>query len=185
MSKMWRSQIFEKNFFGRKCRKYAGKPVFWPFLEILSLVFFRFFAQRCVLTMPKMWPSRVFEKNFFPAENAGNMPEIAVFADFVWIFSSNFVVFSQKNIINSNTHYQACFNYQKNWFSKPELSKNRRNSQFSPEKEYFLNISIFTWYFFMKFCTLTQNDNVQNVMEPDFWKKYFSCLLYTSDAADE
>ena len=43
-----------------------------------------------------------FEKIFFPAENAGNMPEIAIFADFVQTFFFYFVVFSLKNIINNN-----------------------------------------------------------------------------------
>ena len=37
--------------------------------------------------MPKTWPSPIFKKNSFPSENAGNMPEIAVFADFQWTFS--------------------------------------------------------------------------------------------------
>ena len=49
--------------------------------------------------MPKTWPGPIFEKNFFPAENAGNMPEIAVFADFVWVFSSYFVVFHTKTLL--------------------------------------------------------------------------------------
>ena len=140
------------------------KPVFWHFLEIFAIVFFWFFAQSCLLAMPKTWLSPILE----------NMPEIAVFANFVRVFSSYFVVFPHKNIINNNTHHQACFNCHKNWFLMSELSKNRRNSQFSPEKQYFLNISSCTWYFFKKFLTLTQNDNVQNVTEPDFWKKYFS-----------
>ena len=34
-----------------------------------------------------------FREKFFPAENAGNMPEIAVCADFLWTFSTYFVVF--------------------------------------------------------------------------------------------
>ena len=119
----------------------AGKTGYLAFSRDFIISFFRFFAQRCVLAMPKMWPSWIFEKKFFPPENAGNIPEIAVFADFVRVFSSYFVVFSHKNIINSNTHHQECFNCQKNLFLKPELSKNRRNSQFSPEKRYFLNIS--------------------------------------------
>ena len=42
--------------------------------------------------MLKTWPSPIFEKNSFPAENAGNMPEIAVFADFVRTFSLYFVI---------------------------------------------------------------------------------------------
>ena len=130
---------FRKIFFsGRKCRKYSGKTGFLTFSQDFIISFFWFFAQRCVLTMLKTWLSPIFEKKFFPAENAGNMPEIAVFAYFVRVFSSYFVVFSHKNIINSNTHYQACFNCQKNWFLKPELSKNCRNSQFSPEKTVFL-----------------------------------------------
>ena len=37
--------------------------------------------------MLKTWPSRIFEKIVFSAENAGNMPEIAVFADFYRTFS--------------------------------------------------------------------------------------------------
>ena len=49
--------------------------------------------------MLKTWASLIFEKNFFLAENAGNMPEIAVPADFLWTFSTYFVVFlSHKNI---------------------------------------------------------------------------------------
>ena len=73
--------------------------------------------------MPKIWPSPIFEKNFFPAENAGIMPEIAIFADFVRTFSLYFVVFSRKNIsgiafsfvlsfvrlrARSYFHYQVC-----------------------------------------------------------------------------
>ena len=43
------------------------------------------------------------EKIFFLAENTGNMPEIAVFADFHWTFSLYFVVFSHKIIINKGS----------------------------------------------------------------------------------
>ena len=73
----------KKIFSGRQCRKYAGKTGISQFPRDFIISFFQFFAQRCVLAMPKMWPSLIFEKKFFPAENAGNMPEIAVFADFV------------------------------------------------------------------------------------------------------
>ena len=55
--------------------------------------------------MLKTWSSSIFKENFFPAENAGNMPEIAVFADFVRTFSLYFVVFSLKNIIDNNAHH--------------------------------------------------------------------------------
>ena len=47
----------------------------------------------------------ILEKNFFPAENGGNMPEIAIFADFVRTFPLFFVVFSLKNITNNNAHH--------------------------------------------------------------------------------
>ena len=47
----------------------------------------------------------IFEKKIFPAENAGNMPEIAIFASFVRTFSLYFVVFSIKNITNNNAHH--------------------------------------------------------------------------------
>ena len=43
--------------------------------------------------MPKIWLIPIFEKESFPAENALNMPEIAVSADFHWTFSLHFVVF--------------------------------------------------------------------------------------------
>ena len=62
--------------------------------------------------MLKTWPSPIFKENFFPAENAGNMPEIAVFADFHWTFSLYFVIFSCKNISYNNAHHQPWFNCQ-------------------------------------------------------------------------
>ena len=55
--------------------------------------------------MLKTWLSPIFKKFFFPVENAGNMPEIAVFANFVRTFSLYFVVFSLKNIIDNNAHH--------------------------------------------------------------------------------
>ena len=36
--------------------------------------------------MSKTWSSPIFEKGFFPAENAVNMLEMRVFADFHWTF---------------------------------------------------------------------------------------------------
>ena len=53
----------------------------------------------------QIWQRPIFEKNFFLAENGGNMPEIAVFADFVRTFSLYFVAFSLKNIINDNAYH--------------------------------------------------------------------------------
>jgi len=35
-----------------------------------------------------VWPIRIFENHVFPAENAGSVPEIAVFADLNWAFSN-------------------------------------------------------------------------------------------------
>ena len=40
-----------------------------------------------------MAKSDIFQENFFPAENAGNIPEVAVFADFDQTFSLYFIVF--------------------------------------------------------------------------------------------
>ena len=88
--------FWKKYFSCRKCRKYAGKTGLLAFFRDFIISFFWFFAQRCVLAKPKTWLSPIFEKFFFPAENAGNMPEIAVFADFFRDFSSYFVVFSHK-----------------------------------------------------------------------------------------
>ena len=55
--------------------------------------------------MLKMWQNPISRKNSFPVKNAGNMPEIAVFADFVRTFPLYFVVFSLKNITNNNAHH--------------------------------------------------------------------------------
>ena len=91
---------FRKTFFScRKCRKYAGKPDLLAFSRDLIFIFIRLFALRCVLDMFKMWPSRIFEKNFFPAENAGNMPEIAVFVDFHRTFSYLSLFFHAKTLL--------------------------------------------------------------------------------------
>ena len=79
--------FLKKQFSGRKCRKYAGKTGSLAFSRDFIISFFQFFAQRYVLAMLITWPSPIFEKNFFPAENAGNMPEIAVFVDFHRTFS--------------------------------------------------------------------------------------------------
>ena len=129
---MRRGPIFEKKIFqAENAGNIPEKPLFGIFSRFYHY-FFWFFAQRCVLTMHKTWLSPIFEKIFFPAENAGNMPEIAVFADFLWVFSSYFVFFSHKNLINAIPTINF-FNCHKNLFLKPELSKNRRNSQFSPE----------------------------------------------------
>ena len=88
------------------------KPVFWHFLEISSLVFSYFFSQRCVLGMPTTWLRPIYKKIVFPTENAGNMPKIAVFADFRWTFSLYFVVFSHKNIIDNNINHEEWFTFQ-------------------------------------------------------------------------
>ena len=58
--------------------------------------------------MLKTWPSPIFEKNFFPAENAGNMPEIAVSADFHLNFSLHFVVFFSHKYISDITFSFVC-----------------------------------------------------------------------------
>ena len=71
------------------------------------------------MAISERWPSPIFEKHIFPAENAGNMPEIADFADFYWTFSLYFVVFSHKIIINNNIHHQEWFN----WFWSPNFLK--------------------------------------------------------------
>ena len=88
------------------------KPVFGHFLEILSFVFPDFFAQGCGLGMLKTWSSLISEQKNFPAKNAGNMSEIAVFADFHGLFSLYFVVLSKKNVIDNNANYQAWLNCQ-------------------------------------------------------------------------
>ena len=79
------------------------------FLEIGSLVFSDFWHKDAKWQCPKCDGAWFSKKKFFRPK----LPEVAVFADFVWFFSSYFAVFSHKNIINSNTYHQACFNCQK------------------------------------------------------------------------
>ena len=86
---------FRKTYFSsRKCRKYAGKPVFRHFLEISSSFFWFFCTKMCIRNAQNMVESN-FREKFFPAENAGNIPD---FAHFPQTFSVHFVVFSHKNI---------------------------------------------------------------------------------------
>ena len=60
------------------------------------------FARSFVRSFVLSWPSPIFEKIFFPAENTGNMPEIAVFGDFHGTFSLYFAVsFHSKTLLIS------------------------------------------------------------------------------------
>ena len=77
------------------------------------------------------------------------------------IFSLHFIVFPHKNIVNNNAHHQAWFNYV-----DKTVSKNRRNSRFLPENQYFLNFQG-VLYIFMKFCKLMLNENTLNVTAGD------------------
>ena len=100
MPKKWRSPIFRKKFFpAENAGNMPEKPVFWHFLEILSLVFSNF-LQRYVLAMPMTWPSPIFEKNFFPAENAGNRRFCRFCSDFFLRFRCFFTF-----IANNNAHH--------------------------------------------------------------------------------
>ena len=110
-----------------------------------------------------------FWEIFFPVENTGNRRFCRFSLDFFLIF----LCFFTQTLSITNVHHQAWLNCQYNWFLLPELSKNPRNSRFSPEKWHFLNFSSFTFYFFIKFCTLIRNGNAQKVTEPDFVKTFF------------
>ena len=106
------------------------------------------------------------------------------FCRFSLDFFLTFRCFFHWNIIYNNFHHQAWLNCQYNWFLLPELSKNPRNSRFSPEKWHFLNFSGCTLYFFIKFCTLIRNGNAQKVMESDFVKTFFlaeSCHFFPAE----
>ena len=56
-----------------------------------------------------MAESPIVEKFFFPVENTGNMPEIAVFADFHWTFFLIFRIFSHKNIYDIAFSFVSSF----------------------------------------------------------------------------
>ena len=60
-------------FFGRKCRKYAGKTGFLAFSRDFIISFYWLFVQKCVKAMAKTWPSLIFKKNFFPAKIHGDL----------------------------------------------------------------------------------------------------------------
>ena len=78
---------FRKNSFSsRKCRYMPEKPYFWYFLEISSLVFPNFFAQRCVLIMPKIWLSLIFEKIFFRLKIPGICWKLPFLQIFIGLF---------------------------------------------------------------------------------------------------
>ena len=99
-------------------------PLYWLFLEILSLVFSDFLHKR--FNNAQNVTESDFGESFFPAENARDMPEIDVFADFQWIFSIYFFVFFTKRhdwlITIPMIKPKLIFN--NNWFLHPKLSKN-------------------------------------------------------------
>ena len=51
--------------------------------------------------MLKTWPSPISEKNSVPVENAGNMPEIVVFANFHLTFSNISLFFLRKTLLTT------------------------------------------------------------------------------------
>ena len=106
------------------------------------------FMKFCILmqngnTVPKMWRSPIFEKLF-----SGRKCHFYRFSlDFFY------VVFSLKNILNNNTHHQALFNCQYNWFLKPKLSKNRWKWPFFAD--FHLTVSLYILVFFTHYTFLT------------------------------
>ena len=83
----WQYLKYERDRFSKK-KFYTGKTGFLAFSRDFIICFSSFFLQRRVLAILKIWLSSIFEKIFFLAENAGNMPEIAVSANFLWTFST-------------------------------------------------------------------------------------------------
>ena len=137
------------------------KPVFWHFLEILSLVFSDFLHKDAHQQCLKHRRVRFSRKIFFRPK----MPEICRKSPFLQIFIGLFpyisLFFHTKTIFITMPAINHSLIVNKNDLLQPELSKKRRNSRFSPEKRYFLNFSSCTFlYFLMKFCTLMQNGNV-------------------------
>ena len=68
--------------------KYAGKTSFLAFPQDLVINFLIFFSKMCFSNAQNMAKSD-FREKILPA---GNMLEIAVSADFLWTFSTYFVV---------------------------------------------------------------------------------------------
>ena len=149
--KMWRIPIFEKHFFRPKMPEICRKSRVWHFLEISSFAisdFLHRWLQRCVLAMPKTWIESDFWEKFF---SRTKMPEIAVFADFHWIFALKYVVFSHKN----NTYYPARFNFNKTDFWSRKFLK-------IIEEEEEKNDELHFWY-----------RNTSNL----YWFQIFNCFF--------
>ena len=90
MSKMWPSPIFEKHIFlAENAGNMPEKPVFWHFLEILSLVFSIFCSKMCISNTHNMAESDFWEK-FFSGRKcrkyAGNRRFCRFSLDFFLIF---------------------------------------------------------------------------------------------------
>ena len=96
----WPSPIFDKNFFpAENAGNIPEKPVFLHFLEISSIVFFLIFYSKMQIRNVQNMAESNLRENFFPAENTGNMLEIAVSADFLWTFSTYFVVLFHTKVL--------------------------------------------------------------------------------------
>ena len=152
-------KALKKKIFRPKMPKICWKNRFLGIFSRFHHQFFLIFAPRCVLAILKTWLSPIFEKIFFWPK----IPEVCRNSPFCR-FSLDFFLlcrcFSLKNIINNNAHHQAWFNCHYNFFSTRNFTKIAGTADFRRKNDNFLNFWSCTLYFFMKFCTQTQNGNV-------------------------
>ena len=72
---------------------FCQKTVFLEFLKLYFIFFHEILPTDAKWQYLKCDGGRFSKNIFFSAENAGNMPEITISADFLWTFSTYFFVF--------------------------------------------------------------------------------------------
>ena len=163
----------KKIFFPEICRKTS----FLAFSRDFGISCFWFFAQRCVLTMLKTWHESDLWEKFFAVENSGNMPEIAVFADFVSNFIISFFWFFCTKMRNSIAQNMAESDFGEIFFSCRKCRK-------SPFLQIFFGFLPYISLFFQTKTFLITLSTIKSIncqknwfLKPELSKKIFEKLL--------
>ena len=107
-----------------------------------------------------------FQRNFFPAENDGNIPEIAVFADFDWIFLYFSVFFHMKALFIAVPAIKHGLIFNESDFCSRDCLKIAGTADYRQKTDFsiFLEFLQLHLKFYMKFWTLMQNSNTCSII---------------------
>ena len=120
-----------------------------------------------------MWPKQFFPENFFSSQNTdfrflGKFPlTIFLFSAFLGIGSLVFFYFWHKDV---KLQYLRCAGTR---FSKKEFP-GQKSRKYAGKTGFLAFSRDFVIIFFWFFCTKMRISNVQNMIQSNFWRKFFS-----------